>query len=588
MSSGLPINTYNQAAEYRKRYLASLALEVQNDAYNLQANQVYRQTGQPSRPPDSRSTTEKLADLEGMKVSLRSGLMSITDGTQANETLERLTPDEVIFTSQQLPAIVSELKPRFARGVPADALIQYIRSLRRKFLETNGVSFTAQESTAQQILNAIQAGRNQMGAPPGPIPGGAGVPPGAAEAPQGEFQEDPEVEAQRQRDTQRQAQVRRRALQFLDGVEYDANLQQVIGPDGRPVRIRTEPISSLPREVQEMINAIRAERGGAPPAGQALQIGAFRNDETYQAAAGMFGPDSIDEWNAYPRQGGFAPYPDSEEIQKEFLKMWARRQAPAVQAEFSKNWQSKKSLSALKTALTPGVILKLSDIPEGEINPMDIPLSIEVPSGVNIVTPADTPVSSVVTTQETSSDVSTRQSGIPSAVILLERIGSGRFSQKQLEEDVGTFLRVNKLYDKLESINGRKINSVQRIYFGDPDRLKANDLRILPEDTNLLELIRQVRGKGMKVPVRRAGEPASRYPTGRDILGYGLRVPKQSKKAIQIDITKGVVYNPESTFVPFGKYIVNPNKLSSGVFEIKTMRGGLVAKYPILVNTVFI
>lgn len=162
--SGLPVNTLAQAKEYRKQYLANLALEAQNDAYNLMANQVYKQTKQILKPADTRSTTEKLADIEQLKVSVLNDLMQITDGQMALETVTDLTADELVFVAQMMPTIIAEIKPKFARGIPSQALLSYIRALRRRELATNGVSFTSQEATSQAILNALQAGRG-AGAP---------------------------------------------------------------------------------------------------------------------------------------------------------------------------------------------------------------------------------------------------------------------------------------------------------------------------------------------------------------------------------------------------------------------------------------
>ena len=483
MSSGLPINTFNQAAEYRKRYLATLALTAQNDAYNLQANQVYRQTGQPSRPPDTRTTTEKLGDLERMKVDLRAGLRDITDGTQANETIENLTPDEILFTTQQLPAIVADLKPRFAKGVPAQALLAYIRALRRKFLATNGVSFTAQEATAQQILNAIQAGININNAPGGPFAIGQGQrinPNVPSENLGGEQQMEQDQEQQRQSDRARQieANIRRRAEEFLAS--------------------GNAPLSSLPTEVQYMVNIIRAERGQGQATNEAFILGKFKKDAFWKGVASVWSP-YLDDWEAYPLPGAFGPdYPDLKSIQLEYLKNWARAQAPEIQSKFEKNWNSKRLVSTLKEALIPGLIYKLAYFPkEGE-------------------------------------DVFTDDNNI---------------TEELINNDI------------LPPTMGRQVTESSALT--DIESLQSS----VPQ------------GKGL-MAVRRPREPASRYPRGREILGYGLKIPKPSKKPIQIDITKGLSYVPEASFVPFGKYIVNPNKLSSGIFEIKTMKGGYINKYP--------
>lgn len=529
--SGLPVNTFSQAAEYRKRYLATLALSAQNDAYNLQANQVYKQTGQPSRPSDTRTTTEKLADVEKLKVDLRAGLMQLTDGTQANETIEQLTPDEVQFATQQLPAIIAELKPKFARGVPAQALIAYIRALRRKFLATSGVSFTAQEATAQQILNAIQAGVNMMGSSGGPFSTTTGTTPSTPST----------IDS----------------YPSTPGNEFPPISPQPIGEITTPVRpmpIRPSPtrppsglpISSFeqPEMEQEMQQEIQ-ERG---------TIAQFKNDPVYQQAARNFGPSTEEEWDEYPTPGGFEPYPDSTPIAVQFLKWWAMAQPVEIQLKFQPGWKRKTTLPELKIALQPGVEEKLG------LNQLQQP-ELDVFEEESTMTTAPTGT----TEQET------RTSGIPSSAVFLERIGNPRFSNAQMTKDVEAFLIQNNLLNSLvRTMDGLKTQPKRIAYSGNTSASRPFEV----DDTNLIDLIRQVRGRGMVV--KRAKEPASRYPTGREILGYGLK----KKQPIQIDMNKGLAYNSSPTYVPFGKYIINPSKLSSGIMEIKTLKGGNVAKHP--------
>jgi hypothetical protein len=539
MSSGLPINTLSQAAEYRKRYLATLALEAQNDAYNLQANQVYKQTGQPSRPPDTRTTTEKLADIEKLKVDLRAGLLQLTDGEQAAETIEQLTPDEVMFATQQLPAIIMDLKPKFARGVPANALVAYIRSLRRKFLATNGVSFTAQEATSQQILNAIQAGVTMLGANGGPfaVTGGATPTPQPTPPPTPPMLMPPNTPED----------------EFI--------------PIDPAIEERTTPIRPMP---------IRPSPGMRPPSG--LPIGRpgmseemmgditekammtqFNNDQMFKQAARNFGPEDDDQWAEYPTADGFAPYPTTGPIAVQFLKWWAAAQPVEIQLKFQSGWRNINSLPLIKIALEPGVEYKLAaGLPQEEQSAFEVETLDTLPSQA--------------TTRETGTDVSLPTSGIPSSAIFLERIGDPRFTQKQMTEDVTAFLTQAGLLDQLVRFDGLKISPKLIAYSGEP---KAR-APILVDDTNLIDLIRQVRGRG--VTKSRAREPASRFPVGRHILGYGLKPPK--KKAISVDMTKGLSYESAPTYIPLGRYIINPSKLSSGVFDMRTLKGGAVKKYP--------
>lgn len=563
MSSGLPINSFSQAAEYRKRYLATLALTAQNDAYNLQANQVYRQTGQPSRPPDTRTTTEKLADIEKLKVELRNDLLAITDGEMAGEAVENMTIDEIVFASQQLQEIVADLKPKFRKGVPSQALLAYIRALRRKSLQTNGVSFEAQEATAQQILNAVEAGVSRMGANGGPFSMDSSTsspvpiispayptppPPASPEIPY--YEEAPPEIPQ----TPQAPETPQEAPSFT-------------------------PATPLTKAESESI------------------LRQFKADKAMKQGASEFGPYSAEEWDSYPQPGGFAPYPDLEAISVQFLKWWADAQPIDVKRAFSDSYERKRKLDGLKRVLTPGVIYKLEQM---------------AAKPANVISPE--------ATQEELFPWSVPEEPLRAEEIT-RKIGDSSFSQRELVKEVTRFLEANRQIDNLADDTGRQIT---------PEDINLTGKtygKLEVYETNLLDLLRDVDFSGSGVgfreqtypprrglpkpredpqkppskyrilpyptmnenvvvgrgyPIRRAFEPVSRYPAGRQILGYGLKLPPQKihKKPIQIDMTKGLSYESAPSYIPFGKYIVNPSKLSSGVFEMKTLKGGNVVKYP--------
>jgi hypothetical protein len=69
--SGYPLKTAYDATQKRKKYLEELALRARLDNENLQANKLYKRTGAISTPPDTRTTTEKLADLYRLRIDMR-------------------------------------------------------------------------------------------------------------------------------------------------------------------------------------------------------------------------------------------------------------------------------------------------------------------------------------------------------------------------------------------------------------------------------------------------------------------------------------------------------------------------------------
>ena len=143
-------------AKYREQYLSSLALEASNQQLNLNANQIFKQTGQtPNALPDMRTTTEKYADIEGAKITIRSFLASqgIMSTHVANEVAQELTPTEVQFFLQYQEFIKTDFK---GRGIPAQVFIAYLRKLMRKVIETKGVDYGLQQTSGPAVLLSNQ------------------------------------------------------------------------------------------------------------------------------------------------------------------------------------------------------------------------------------------------------------------------------------------------------------------------------------------------------------------------------------------------------------------------------------------------
>jgi hypothetical protein len=137
--------TPNSRDAYRQQYLNLLQLEISNQAKNLNANKLFKSNGSTgSAPADTRSVTEKYADLDGLKLQVRSGLKEITDGAEAEHILAELTTNEIEFLAGYLPKIILDLKPKFRLGVPAGSFIPYFRKLMKRNIETEGVEYGLQ------------------------------------------------------------------------------------------------------------------------------------------------------------------------------------------------------------------------------------------------------------------------------------------------------------------------------------------------------------------------------------------------------------------------------------------------------------
>ena len=151
-----PANAPTDRAKYREQYLSNLALQASNNQKNLNANLIFRQTGQtPSQPTDFRTTTEKASDIEGLRREVRSFIASagFTNSTNANEVAQMLHPDELLFVVQYKLLISTDFK---GRGVPAEVFIAYLRKLKMKTEQVKGVEFGLQQETGEAILMSNQ------------------------------------------------------------------------------------------------------------------------------------------------------------------------------------------------------------------------------------------------------------------------------------------------------------------------------------------------------------------------------------------------------------------------------------------------
>lgn len=139
--SGKPNRTPIDATNFRKAYLASLELQAKNDDVNLQANKIFKKTGQtPTQMTDFRTTEEKLADIERLKIDVRSELSKIADGQQADSIVQQLSNDELEFLAQHINEIITNIKPKYKYGILADVFIPYLQSYIEKAVSSNEVS----------------------------------------------------------------------------------------------------------------------------------------------------------------------------------------------------------------------------------------------------------------------------------------------------------------------------------------------------------------------------------------------------------------------------------------------------------------
>lgn len=155
--SGYPMNFPTDAAKLRQNYLANLSLQANINDMNLQANKIFKKTGQtPTQPTDNRTTSEKLADIERLKIDVRGELSKVADGSQAAEIVQALNPGELEFLAQHIDQIVNDIKPKYKYGVLADIFIPYLRAYMQKAVQTNEVDYGLQQVAGNHLLLGMQ------------------------------------------------------------------------------------------------------------------------------------------------------------------------------------------------------------------------------------------------------------------------------------------------------------------------------------------------------------------------------------------------------------------------------------------------
>jgi len=131
--SGKTKKSPRDANAFRKAYLANLNLTIANNDKNYQANKLHRRTGVvATTQSDYRSTSEKLADITGLRILVRKHLRQIADSTNADAISQQLSADQLVFVAQNIDALVKLVKPKFKYGVQPAIFIPIVDKVIRE------------------------------------------------------------------------------------------------------------------------------------------------------------------------------------------------------------------------------------------------------------------------------------------------------------------------------------------------------------------------------------------------------------------------------------------------------------------------
>ena len=129
--SGQPYRYAKDVENFRNEYMETLGLRANLDNMNLQVNKTYKETG--ALPPqssmkDNRTTSEILADTEKLKLNIISEFKGLATPNMIMMLLQRVQSspyngDGSFFTwlAQNAPELVIQLKKKYKYGIEGDA-----------------------------------------------------------------------------------------------------------------------------------------------------------------------------------------------------------------------------------------------------------------------------------------------------------------------------------------------------------------------------------------------------------------------------------------------------------------------------------
>lgn len=155
--SGQPLKNPMDASKFRREYMNQLALRADLDDFNLQANKVFKRTGQKNELQDYRTPAEKLRDLEGIKRIVRGKLQTIMSSSTASEVIEQIDSGDLVFLSQNIDAMLDTLKKMYSVGITdAEQFLSFYSKYMKKRLMTGGIELGLQQSTGDNIMLSLE------------------------------------------------------------------------------------------------------------------------------------------------------------------------------------------------------------------------------------------------------------------------------------------------------------------------------------------------------------------------------------------------------------------------------------------------
>jgi len=159
----MPNNTPLDVRKFRDAYLANLKLQAKNDDVNLQANKMFQRTGQvPTVLTDYRLSSEKLADLFRLRLDVQGELKQITDGIEAQAIVNDLDEAELVFLAQNIVPISEDIKRRFKNGVLSALFLPFFRRYMAKYESNLGVEYGLTQEAGDALRASFETLRDTL------------------------------------------------------------------------------------------------------------------------------------------------------------------------------------------------------------------------------------------------------------------------------------------------------------------------------------------------------------------------------------------------------------------------------------------
>ena len=131
MTTGQPIKYPSDRNKYNNEFNDTLQLQIDLNQKNLEANRLYKETGQlpaSTQMQDTRSTEEKLADIESLKRSIASDLAPVAEPAFAHAVIQGVLDSPLNvnnslfrYLAQNASSFAQSLGKKYKFGIAGDA-----------------------------------------------------------------------------------------------------------------------------------------------------------------------------------------------------------------------------------------------------------------------------------------------------------------------------------------------------------------------------------------------------------------------------------------------------------------------------------